>query len=328
MGNDGGSIPKRDDLVRTKRSREQYHDPKAHGRLRWMQCALSKEPLREPVVASPLGTLFNKEALIAYLLNPPTEDDPGPFGNDGYMVAGHVRSLKDVTTLRLMPNPAAHDTTAARVGEDDDSGRRSALFVCPISMREMNGTYRFVFRRPCGCVISEASLREMRKADGENAEGKQVCPVHGERDNHGAPEEQWITINPQGDELDAMREQWQMRQQKDKDVRKLNKDRKKRKLAVEEQGKQRDHPEDDSGKKDKLNGKRAKAAPTAAGTPSVKSGGAVPLLSATLAAKIAEQKKAHSPAIASLYAKKGGDDTHDADGRSNWMTRGAFTRYA
>ncbi|KAK4046919.1 Replication termination factor 2 [Microbotryomycetes sp. JL201] len=317
MGNDGGSIPKRDDLVRTKRARERYHDPKEHARLRWTQCALSKDMLREPVVASALGTLFNKEALIAYLLNPPTESDPGPFGNDGFMIAGHVKSLKDVTTLRLTPNPAAtHADATAKVG--DDATLEHAPFVCPISMREMNGSYRFLFRVPCGCVISEASLREMRKADSDGSADTRVCPVHGGQDDDKAGPEQWITINPIGAELEAMREHLLERQRLDKAAKK---DRKKRKTdSVPAQA------DDDRASYQRQPPKKAKAGPTAQVAPSVKA--AVPLLSASLAAKIAEQKKTQSPAIASLYAKKSGDDTHDADGRSTWMTRGAFTRYA
>ncbi|KAM0791815.1 hypothetical protein ACM66B_004075 [Microbotryomycetes sp. NB124-2] len=330
MGNDGGSIPKRDDLVRTKRARERYHDPKEHARLRWTLCALSKEPLREPVVASALGTLFNKEALIAYLLNPPTETDPGPFGNDGRLVAGHIRSLKDVTTLRLTPNPAATTSSngAATAKLGDDSTLEHAPFVCPISMREMNGTYKFMFRSPCGCVISEASLREMRKADGNdsNSLAARFCPVHGGQDDEKAAPERWTTINPVGAELESMRVDLLERQRVEKATKR---DRKKRK-AGSASGAKADGDQDLDGHQQQQQqqqpaAKKAKAAPTAQVAPSVKG---VPLLSASLAAKIAEQKKTQSPAIASLYAKKGGDDNHDADGRSTWMTRGAFTRYA
>ncbi|KAH9990493.1 Rtf2 RING-finger-domain-containing protein [Russula vinacea] len=96
MGNDGGSIPDRRDLVRNKPKAEQA-DKANQTRARWFFCALSKRPLQEPIVSCDLGKLYNKDAVIEFLL------DRSAFG-DGEEICRHIRSLKDVKTLELTPN--------------------------------------------------------------------------------------------------------------------------------------------------------------------------------------------------------------------------------
>lgn len=122
MGNDGGSIPDRRDLVRNKpkvrlksqkmtteyismiRQAEQA-DKANQTRARWFFCALSKvsknsnitnpsssilffqRKLQEPVVSCALGKLYNKDSIIEYLL------DKSAYG-DGQKICGHIRSLK------------------------------------------------------------------------------------------------------------------------------------------------------------------------------------------------------------------------------------------
>lgn len=34
-------------------------------------------------------------------------------------------------------------------------------FICPISMKEMNGKHRFVYLDTCGCVFAEQALKEI-----------------------------------------------------------------------------------------------------------------------------------------------------------------------
>lgn len=270
-----------------------------------------KEPLRAPIVSCPLGKLYNKEAILSHLLS----GDPAssPFGNDGILIAAHIRNLKDLTTLNLTTNPSLASADA-----DDDlrlsnnlgtmEEHRAALYVCPISLREMNGTVKFVYRKPCGCVLSESSIKEMRRAEveaggeaAEGEEGKLVCPVCVKSDG---PAEEWVTLNPQGEEAEEMREQWEARKVREKAEKKA---------AKAAGGKKRKETATDAAEP---NGKKLKSssALSSHAAPAIKAGSSVPLLSATLAAKIAEQKKTHSPAVASLYAKKGGDANHVSSG--------------
>ena len=67
MGNDGGSIPKRSEVVRQKK-RHANVDKASKAIARSTFCAVSKEPLRSPIVACKRGLLYNKEQLIKRLL--------------------------------------------------------------------------------------------------------------------------------------------------------------------------------------------------------------------------------------------------------------------
>lgn len=324
----------------------------------WRITSRAQQPLRQPVVSCPYGRLYNKEALISYLLNPPTSSDTStPFGSDGQLVAGHIRSLKDVTTLRLTPNPALE-------GEQDETragDNPPAQFVCPVSLREMNGSVKFVYRKPCGCVMSEAALREMRrgmdkKGSGAQAEDKgelgdeRVCPVDGERSD---VVEEWVTINPKEDELEEMKVRWEARKKQEKEERKAAKAAKRKNgdAAARPAGADGDEPRMKKSKPDKV--AAAAEAQAKAAAPAIKAGSSVAGLSATLQAKLAEQKKQQSPAIASLYGKKPENEMkvrpgircllppapdvpaansstlarQDKDGRSNWMTIGAYSRF-
>ncbi|KAJ2515702.1 Replication termination factor 2 [Coemansia sp. RSA 1939] len=98
MGNDGGSIPRRSEMVREK-PKDEKADRKNQLIAMYYHCALSKKPLEAPVVGDGLGRLYNREAVLEYLLGKNT------FG-DGAQVCQHIRSLKDIKTLTAKDNPA------------------------------------------------------------------------------------------------------------------------------------------------------------------------------------------------------------------------------
>ncbi|KAF8632097.1 hypothetical protein AX15_002050 [Amanita polypyramis BW_CC] len=150
MGNDGGSIPDRRDLVRTKPKAEQA-DKANQTRARWLFCALSKKKLQEPVVSCALGKLYNKDALIEFLL------DKTAYG-DGEKICGHIRSLKDVKTLKLTPNPTSTPPEPTR-----DAAHNHAQFVCPLNLKEMTGSQPFVYITTCGCVFTQSGLKTVVK---------------------------------------------------------------------------------------------------------------------------------------------------------------------
>ena len=54
MGGDGGSIPGRQDLVKTKKKKEQASREDENA-AKWKHCALSQVLLRKPIVACELG---------------------------------------------------------------------------------------------------------------------------------------------------------------------------------------------------------------------------------------------------------------------------------
>lgn len=162
-------------------------DKNAETAAKWKYCALSQEELKYPIVACELGKwvrfcymlldhlngitgilaysrirLYNKDAIIEYLLDKSTSND----------AVSHIRNLKvsflstnvseiivlllkliallikffllkDVTELKLSLNPNYQKDVADK--GDDYVGRKSSEFICPVTGLEMNGKYRFVF---------------------------------------------------------------------------------------------------------------------------------------------------------------------------------------
>lgn len=102
-------------------------------------CALSGEPLAQPIVACELGNLYNKESILEALLekNLPSEFD-------------HVRSLKDVKEVKFT------DNTSSGASKGDDR-----KWMCPLTGLEFNGVIPFVLLWNNGKVLSEKATREM-----------------------------------------------------------------------------------------------------------------------------------------------------------------------
>ncbi|KAJ8401303.1 hypothetical protein AAFF_G00385340, partial [Aldrovandia affinis] len=153
MGCDGGTIPKRHELVKGPKKIEKV-DKNAELIARWSYCALSQEKLRRPIVACELGRLFNKDAVIEYLLDKSAE-------RPNTEVVVHIRGIKDVTELNLTDNPAWEGERANSKGDRYEDLHR-AMFICPVVGLEMNGKHKFNFLRTCGCVFSERALREVK----------------------------------------------------------------------------------------------------------------------------------------------------------------------
>lgn len=204
QGNDGGSISKRDEMVRTKASVQKV-DASLLRQSLWTVCRLSREPLQAPVVSDALGRLYNKDAVIQHLLqrhqSEPTTD-PIP----------HIRGLRDTTDLNLTTN------TLYRPASAGQSEQHSVYpFMCPLSARQMDGMHRFVYIAPCGCVMSASGLQAtLTDARGE----VHPCPVCAKHFHaaltKGAKAVQGsdvATINPDKDEEDRLREKMESRAQ-------------------------------------------------------------------------------------------------------------------
>ena len=114
-------------------------DPNEQRLSKWLNCALSNEPLAEPCVIDLLGNLFNKEALVNALL---LKRLPKQFS--------YIKGLKDMVNIKL----------ADVAGFDGDT--TSAKFQCPVSGLGFNGKYKFFALRECGHVMSAKALKEVK----------------------------------------------------------------------------------------------------------------------------------------------------------------------
>ncbi|NXE38272.1 RTF2 protein, partial [Ptilorrhoa leucosticta] len=206
MGCDGGTIPKRHELVKGPRKVEKV-DKVAELVARWFYCALSQEKLRRPIVACELGRLYNKDAVIEFLL------DKSP-GKSPMESASHIKSIKNVTELKLVDNPAWGGDKESSKG-DKCGDLQAARFICPVVGLEMNGRHRFCFLRSCGCVFSERALKEIKS---------EVCH------KCGVPfqEEDVIVLNGSKEDVEILKKRMEERRLKSK----LEKKSKKGKTAA------------------------------------------------------------------------------------------------
>ncbi|KAI4469129.1 protein c20orf43 [Holotrichia oblita] len=146
MGCDGGTIPRRDELVKVKKKPE-AKDKDSELSFQWKHCCITQQVLKAPIVTCGLGRLYNKESLIEALIN----RDILPAS------AHHIKSLKDVKTLNLTLNPV-YKITEKKEGELEN---QTAPYICPVIGLEMSGKFRFVALWSCGCVFSERALKEI-----------------------------------------------------------------------------------------------------------------------------------------------------------------------
>ncbi|KAF6201998.1 hypothetical protein GE061_004394 [Apolygus lucorum] len=151
MGCDGGTIPKRDELVRTKKKAEQK-DKVSELNFLWQHCAISQTPLREPIVACGLGKLYNKDAVIMGILDKSAMPE----------TAKHIKSMKDVKELNLTKNPTY--ASGATKGDSYDDHQNSP-YICPVLGLEMNGRFKFCFYWSCACVFSERALKGLKSTN-------------------------------------------------------------------------------------------------------------------------------------------------------------------
>lgn len=146
MGCDGGTIPRRDELVKVKKKPEQK-DKDAELAALWKCCAITQQLLQEPIVICHLGKLYSKVALIEALLD--RSNLPAEFK--------YIKSLKDVKDLKLTKNPE-YKNDDKKEGSLD---HRASPYICPVLGLEMNGKFRFVAVWNCGCVFSERAYKEI-----------------------------------------------------------------------------------------------------------------------------------------------------------------------
>ncbi|OTF72963.1 RTF2-like protein [Euroglyphus maynei] len=189
MGCDGGTIPRRDELVRTKKKKE-AKDKEAEMAAKWKYCAISSKDLTPPIVSCELGRLYNKDAVIEYLLN---KEAPNSS------LLSHIHNLKDVVTLKLTPKLKDEKT--------DSNGANDYKYVCPIIGLEMNGNYKFMYFRTCGCVVSERAIKEVKS---------KVCLSCNKPYN----EDDLIVLNGDDDEIEDLKNRMKIRRNKLKEEKK------------------------------------------------------------------------------------------------------------
>jgi hypothetical protein len=149
MGNDGGSIPTRRELVKnaarnpnSSELKATQQEAQAHA---WSTCPLSNHPLVAPIVSDCAGILYNKDAILEQLL-PKDDDVPASVIKEkGDVLQGRVKGLKDVVEVKF---------TISKEGKEEKR-------VCPITSKELGPNTKAVYLVPCGHAFSEVAIREV-----------------------------------------------------------------------------------------------------------------------------------------------------------------------
>lgn len=167
MGGDGGSIPGRADMVRTKGYKfarnlgGMGYTPNTQVRddsgaltqnekrsLRWKTCAISSEPLSGVICVCKCGNLYNKESLLKRLL---AKKMPAN--------ALHVTALSDIKDCKIKRNA--------------DGDR----IMCPLTCKEFEFGVKGVMIWSCGCLMSEKALRYLKRKNTGIENELHKCPV-------------------------------------------------------------------------------------------------------------------------------------------------------
>lgn len=255
----------------------------------WLYCALSKLLLEQPVVSCGLGKLYNQDAIIEYLL------DHSIYG-DGDKICSHITSLKDTVKLNLTPNPAYNEKESNLDSTTMGNLERhvKSKFICPISMKEMNGKHRFVYLDTCGCVFAEQALKEVATKE---------CVTCGKAfENTNI-----IVINPNKEEVESMKKVMEEKKAKAKAERKAKKAENKKNGGTQEKKRKRESDTSDIPIKK---------------TSSIQSSAAAAVMG-KVAQELAEKQKKNtlSSAVKSIYGSK------EQKENGNYLTKGTFTRY-
>lgn len=170
MGNDGGSIPKRRELVKeaakaltSVQIKEAQAEQQEYG---WTTDPLTRKPLARPVVSDAAGVLYNKESIIEYLLKDDGDAEKAEMRKVGAVkgtVEGgfaelgtfgdRVKGLKDVVEIKF---EISDDGAAAEKG-------RAETWVCPVTGTEMGPGAKAVYIVPCGHAFAGSVVKEVKE---------------------------------------------------------------------------------------------------------------------------------------------------------------------
>jgi len=158
MGNDGGSIPKRRELVKSAARAPTHSELKATN-LESLGHAWTHDPLNsktldfDAIVSDWRGRLYNYETILQSLMPSDTEDTPdtenGNSNGEGLTFASTgIKSLRDIVKLVF-----------AKSSDKDKKDVR----VCPVSLKELGPATKSVYIVPCGHVFAEVAIKQIQE---------------------------------------------------------------------------------------------------------------------------------------------------------------------
>lgn len=149
MGNDGGSIPTRRELVkeaaRNRNTTEQKEFQHEQQEYYWTTDPISQKPLEQPVVSDSSGKLYNKDSILEFLVEGNRKEDAES------VTQGLVKSLKDIVEVKF------------EIDRDDSSKTTgsSSVWRCPVTGDRLGPGSRAAYIVPCGHAFSGNAIKEV-----------------------------------------------------------------------------------------------------------------------------------------------------------------------
>jgi hypothetical protein len=101
-----------------------------------------------PIVSDGIGNLYNKDAVLRYLL--PGEDEGISSKADcDDVLAGRIKSIRDVVEVKFEV-------------DNSEDGKKGTKWVCPVTHKELGPNVKSIYLVPCGHAFSEEAVREMK----------------------------------------------------------------------------------------------------------------------------------------------------------------------
>ncbi|KAF2204987.1 DUF602-domain-containing protein [Delitschia confertaspora ATCC 74209] len=156
MGNDGGSIPTRRELVKeaaraltSSQVKESLNEQQEY---HWSHDPLTRKPLSKPVVSDSAGNLYNKDSILEFLL--PSEDGEVKKEKAEEVLGGRVKSLKDVVEVKFEVDESEEKAPNGGTG-------RMEKWICPITNKELGPGAKAVYLVPCGHAFAGSVVKEV-----------------------------------------------------------------------------------------------------------------------------------------------------------------------
>ncbi|CAK3919068.1 Replication termination factor 2 [Lecanosticta acicola] len=145
MGNDGGSIPTRRELVKeaaknpsaTEIKESQHEQQEYH----WTTDPISQEPLAPPIVSDSSGKLYNKATILEYLVEGKRKDEVDRI------TQGAVKGLKDIVEVKFEV--------------DDEATAKREFWKCPVTGDKLGPGSKAAYIVPCGHAFSGTAIKEV-----------------------------------------------------------------------------------------------------------------------------------------------------------------------
>ena len=111
----------------------------------WTTCPLSHKELVRPIVSDSGGNLYNKDAVLKFLL--PGDDAEGISSKADCeeILQGRIKGLRDVVELKF-----------------ENGDNPGELWTCPITNKRLGPNVKSVYLVPCGHTFAEEAIREMK----------------------------------------------------------------------------------------------------------------------------------------------------------------------